>query len=148
MGGRSAIRLPPLPIRTTPRTPTYSPPWGARRASGEMTAIIDQAVADVQSMGLATNTPEGKRALITAIMQRLEETRGPPMPARHTRALMRPRRRRMSRGTTILAVRRAAVTVGRFGGAMPGMGGGCPAACQAWVAGCRVWAVFLRWGSR
>ena len=33
-------------------------------------------MADVQALGLSTNTPEGKRALITAIKTRLEETRG------------------------------------------------------------------------
>ncbi len=43
---------------------------------GSMEAIIGQAIADVQALGLATNTPEGKRALITAIKARLEETRG------------------------------------------------------------------------
>lgn len=40
-----------------------------------MDGIIAQAVADVNALGLATNTPEGQRALITAIKTRLEETR-------------------------------------------------------------------------
>ena len=43
---------------------------------GNMESIIAAAVADVQALGLSTNTPEGKRALITAIRTRLEETRG------------------------------------------------------------------------
>ncbi len=41
-----------------------------------MESIIAQAIADVQALGLVTNTPEGKRALIAAIKTRLEETRG------------------------------------------------------------------------
>ncbi|MDG5486360.1 hypothetical protein [Mycolicibacterium gadium] len=43
---------------------------------GNMESIIAAAVADVQALGLSTNTPEGKRALIAAIKTRLEETRG------------------------------------------------------------------------
>ena len=94
---------------------------------GEMTAIIDQAVADVQSMGLATNTPEGKRALITAIMQRLEETRGTAdAGTAHASTHAASTAANVAGYNDIGGVPRGPSPLAGFGGAMPGMGGGMP----------------------
>ena len=94
---------------------------------GEMTAIIDQAVADVQSMGLATNTPEGKRALITAIMQRLEETRGTAdAGTAHAGTHAASSAANVAGYNDIGGVPRGPSPLAGFGGAMPGMGGGMP----------------------
>ena len=94
---------------------------------GEMTAIIDQAVVDVQSMGLATNTPEGKRALITAIMQRLEETRGTAEAGTADAGTHAASTAANVAGyNDIGGVPRGPSPLAGFGGAMPGMGGGMP----------------------
>ncbi|MFW0154365.1 transglycosylase SLT domain-containing protein (plasmid) [Mycobacterium sp. smrl_JER01] len=94
---------------------------------GEMTLIIDQAVADVQSMGLATNTPEGKRALITAIMQRLEETRGTAEAGTADAGTHAASTAANVAGyNDIGGVPRGPSPLAGFGGAMPGMGGGMP----------------------
>ena len=94
---------------------------------GEMTAIIDQAVVDVQSMGLATNTPEGKRALITAIMQRLEETRGTAdAGTAHAGTHAASTSANVAGYNDIGGVPRGPSPLAGFGGAMPGMGGGMP----------------------
>ncbi|MBI3215347.1 MAG: hypothetical protein HYZ38_16075 [Mycobacterium sp.] len=94
---------------------------------GEMTAIIDQAVADVQSMGLATNTPEGKRALIAAIMQRLEETRGTAESGTGDASTHAASTAANVAGyNDVGGVPRGPSPLAGFGGAMPGMGGGMP----------------------
>jgi hypothetical protein len=46
---------------------------GASR--GRMDAVIAAAVADVQSKGLAVNTPAGQQALVSAIKRHLEDTK-------------------------------------------------------------------------
>ena len=42
---------------------------------GRMDSVIAQAVADVQAMGMSTNTIEGQKALVTAIKRHLQDTK-------------------------------------------------------------------------